>query len=90
MNRQPSIARNVISNWLALGTSVVVALIVTPVIVRTLEAQRYGVWSFLNGLLAYSELLYLGLGSAIVQATSRKPARTTITAASSRLVVGGG
>src|SRR5579864_5479341 len=68
---QPSIARNVASNWLALGTAVVCTLVLTPVIVRSLQTERYGIWSFLNGLVAYSDLLYLGLGSALIKFVAR-------------------
>jgi O-antigen/teichoic acid export membrane protein len=50
-----------------LAANVAYAVAMTPLIVETLGVQRYGVWSFLNGLLAYSELLYLGLGSALVK-----------------------
>jgi O-antigen/teichoic acid export membrane protein len=67
MIRHGSLARNVLSNWIVLASNVAFAFVITPVIVRALGAERYGVWSFLNGLVAYSELLYLGLGSALVK-----------------------
>jgi O-antigen/teichoic acid export membrane protein len=67
MNRRPSIGRNVLSNWVSLGTSVACAFVLTPIVVRALDTERYGIWSFLNGLLAYSDLLYLGLGSALIR-----------------------
>jgi O-antigen/teichoic acid export membrane protein len=62
-----SIARNVLSNWLTIPISVAYGLIVTPIIVRALDTELYGVWSFLNGLLMYSDLLYVGLGSALIR-----------------------
>jgi O-antigen/teichoic acid export membrane protein len=37
------------------------------VVIRGLEQELYGIWSFLNGLVAYSGLLYLGLGSALIK-----------------------
>ena len=43
------------------------ALFVTPIVVKALGQERYGVWSFLNGLMGYSSLLYLGVGSALVK-----------------------
>ena len=64
---QSSLARNVTSNWLGMGLSIVYALIITPIVIGALDKQMYGAWSFLNGLLAYSELFYLGLGSAIIR-----------------------
>lgn len=63
----PSLIRNVLSNWFVLATGVAYALFITPVIVRALGQEQYGVWSFLNGLLAYSDVLYFGLGTAFVK-----------------------
>jgi O-antigen/teichoic acid export membrane protein len=67
MNRSGSLARNVLSNYLVLAASLAYALAITPVVVGALDKEQYGVWSFLNGLLTYSELLYLGLGSAVIK-----------------------
>jgi O-antigen/teichoic acid export membrane protein len=67
MTRPGSLARNVLSNWLGIPISVAYGLIITPIIVRALDTELYGVWSFLNGLLIYSNLLYLGLGSALIK-----------------------
>jgi O-antigen/teichoic acid export membrane protein len=67
MSRPASLARNVSSNWAGIGLSIVYALVITPVVVKALDEKLYGAWSFLNGLLAYSELFYLGLGSAIIR-----------------------
>jgi O-antigen/teichoic acid export membrane protein len=67
MTRPGSLARNVFSNWIGLASSVTYALFITPIIVRALDKELYGVWSFLNGLIAYSDLFYLGLGAALVK-----------------------
>ena len=64
---QPSLARNVIFNWLSTGAMIAYSLFITPVVVRGLDKQLYGVWSFLNGLLTYTDLLYLGLGAALIK-----------------------
>ena len=78
MSRHASITRNVLSNWLSLGTSIVATLILTPVIVRALGEERYGVWSFLNGLVAYSDLLYLGLGASLVRYVAQATAESDL------------
>ena len=65
--RPGSLARNVLSNWIGIPITVAYGLIITPIIVRALDAELYGVWSFLNGLLVYSDLLYLGLAQALVK-----------------------
>jgi O-antigen/teichoic acid export membrane protein len=61
------VVRNVASNWLSLAVGVVSTLLLTPIVVRALGAELYGAWSFLNGLVAYSDLLYVGLGSALIR-----------------------
>ena len=67
MTRPGSLARNVLSNWIGIPITVAYGLVITPIIVRALDTELYGVWSFLNGLLMYSDLLYLGLGSALIK-----------------------
>jgi O-antigen/teichoic acid export membrane protein len=67
MTRPGSLARNVLSNWIGIPITVAYGLIITPIIVRALDTELYGVWSFLNGLLMYSDLLYVGLGSALIK-----------------------
>ena len=67
VTRPGSLARNVLSNWITIPLSLAYGLIITPIIVRALDTELYGVWSFLNGLLVYSDLLYVGLGSALVK-----------------------
>ena len=62
-----SLARDVLSNWIGIPLTVAYGLIITPIVVRALDTELYGVWSFLNGLLVYSDLLYVGLGSALIK-----------------------
>jgi O-antigen/teichoic acid export membrane protein len=64
---KPSLTRNVATSWAVTASGVVYALFVTPVVVSALGQQQYGVWSFLSGLIGYSSLLYLGVGSALVR-----------------------
>ena len=67
MTPESSRARNVLSHWLLLAATLSYSLVITPIVVRTLDTERYGIWSFLNGLLTYAELFYLGLGVAFVK-----------------------
>jgi O-antigen/teichoic acid export membrane protein len=67
MNRPGSLLRNVLSNYLVLGVSLSYSLVITPIVVGALDKELYGVWSFLNGIVAYSDLLYMGLGSALIK-----------------------
>jgi O-antigen/teichoic acid export membrane protein len=62
-----SLARNALSGWATQAVSILVTLTVTPFVVHALDTELYGVWSWLNGLLMYTDLLYFGLGSAIIK-----------------------
>jgi O-antigen/teichoic acid export membrane protein len=65
-----SLTRNVLLNWTCMVLAIVVTFFVTPIVVGTLQKESYGVWSFLNSLLVYSDLLYLGLGPALVRSVA--------------------
>lgn len=67
--------RNVASNWVVLVVNLTTTFVVTPLVVQALGQERYGVWSFLNGLVGYSGLLYLGAGSALVKHVAASAAR---------------
>jgi O-antigen/teichoic acid export membrane protein len=72
--------RNVGSSWAVTATGVIYALYSTPLVVDALGDERYGVWSFLNGLIGYSSLLYLGVGSALVKYIATHTARQDLEA----------
>jgi O-antigen/teichoic acid export membrane protein len=57
----------VLSSWAVTAANTGYVLFVTPIVVTALGQEGYGVWSFLNGLLGYTNLLYLGVGSALVR-----------------------
>jgi O-antigen/teichoic acid export membrane protein len=59
--------RNIFSNWAVTGLLILSGLILTPLMVFRLTPALYGVWIFLNGFLAYSDLLYLGMGPILVK-----------------------
>lgn len=61
----------VLSNWAVTFATIVYALVATPYIVEVLQKELYGVWAFLNSLTAYSQILYFGLGSALIMNVSR-------------------
>ncbi|MEZ5291803.1 MAG: polysaccharide biosynthesis C-terminal domain-containing protein [Vicinamibacterales bacterium] len=64
--KQRSLRRNVVLNWAAAFLAAAVALGTTPLVVHALDTENYGVWTFLNGLTLYSNLLYVGLGAAFM------------------------
>lgn len=80
-----SLRRNVVVNWVATAANVGLSLVLIPVVVRALDKELYGVWSFLNGLAMYSSLLYLGLGASFMKYLSEARGRGDL-AALSRLL----
>lgn len=72
---RPSLPRNVVLNWTSTGITILSTLIVTPIVVKALDKELYGIWSFLNGLLTYTDLLYLGIGAALVKYAAEYLAR---------------
>jgi O-antigen/teichoic acid export membrane protein len=65
-----SLRRNVLLNWTTAFLNAATALVTTPLLVRSLSTETYGVWVFLNGLTLYSNLLYFGLGAAFLKQLS--------------------
>ena len=63
--------RGVISNWLGRVCAIVVAFVLTPVLVRGLGAEVYGVWAFLMSLISYYGLLELGFRNAGIKYISQ-------------------
>jgi O-antigen/teichoic acid export membrane protein len=61
------LVRNVVSNVLGRGSSIVAWLVLTPFVLRTLGPERFGFWSLLSTLASTAVLLDLGLGSAITR-----------------------
>ena len=70
-----SLTRNVLMNWTGMVLTIAATFFVTPIVVGQLQKESYGIWSFLNSLLVYSDLLYLGLGPALVKAVATNNAR---------------
>src|ERR1700756_5666194 len=71
MPRIKHIARNVLSNWLALAVTTVTAFFLSPFVVHHLGNLAYGVWVIIMSLVAYMNLLDLGLRGAITRFVSK-------------------
>ena len=69
--------RNVTMNYLALATTALSSLLLTPVLLHSLGRSAYGVWTLAGGVIAYLELLELGFGRAttkmIAEDVGRRP-----------------
>lgn len=80
MSGRRSLLTNVASGWVGLAVSLATTLIVTPVVVHALDRELYGLWSWLNGLLMYTDLLYFGLGSAVIKTVAHLRTREDLPA----------
>ena len=75
MPRARRIAQNVLSNWLALAITTVVGFFLSPLVVHYLGNLTYGVWVIVMSLVAYMNLLDLGLRGAVTRFVSKGPRR---------------
>jgi O-antigen/teichoic acid export membrane protein len=64
-------AINVVMNWVAMATGMVVPFFLMPFVVRHLGPLAYGVWILAVSTVGYLNLLDLGLRSAIVRYVSK-------------------
>ena len=71
MPRARRIAQNILSNWFALAVTTAVGFFLSPFVVHHLGNVVYGVWVLVSSLVAYMNLLDLGLQSAVVRFVSK-------------------
>ena len=60
-----------ISNWLAFAAVLLVGFFLTPYMIRRLGDGPYGVWAFVESLLAYLTLFDLGIAACVVRYVAR-------------------
>jgi len=56
-----------VSNWLAFAATMLVSFFMTPYMIRRLGDGPYGVWAFVESLLAYLTLFDLGIAACVVR-----------------------
>lgn len=85
--------RSVGMNYVASATSVVASLFVTPVLLRYLGAEAFGVWVLAGGMTGYLELLEFGFGAAttklIAEDAGKRPQEVSGTLSTSFFVLSG-
>lgn len=87
--KERSLKRNVALNWVVTLIGVALGLFLTPLTVASLKQEQYGVWSFINGLTLYSNLLYVGLGAAFMKRMSEAVGRRDVAGQTRLLSVAG-
>src|SRR5207244_8642461 len=65
------IITNAVVNWVGFAVQLVVAFFMSPILVHGLGAPRYGVWSFVESVLAYLMLFDLGVAASVVRYVAR-------------------
>jgi O-antigen/teichoic acid export membrane protein len=59
------------TNWLAFAATLLVGFFLTPYLVRNLGDGPYGVWAFVESILAYFTLFDLGIAACVVRFVAR-------------------
>jgi O-antigen/teichoic acid export membrane protein len=62
-----AIGRNVLSNWIGLGVTMVVAFFMSPFLVHTLGDAQYGIWVLVLSVTGYMGLMDGGLKVSVVK-----------------------
>ena len=60
-----------VSNWLAFAAVMLVTFFMTPYMIRRLGDGPYGVWAFVESLLAYLTLFDLGIAACVLRFVAR-------------------
>jgi O-antigen/teichoic acid export membrane protein len=66
-----SLRTNALANGLGFLVQMAVALVLSPILLHGLGAQRYGVWSLVESVLAYLMLFDLGVAASVVRYVAR-------------------
>lgn len=67
MNIKHKIAKNTVANLAGRGAQIAIALITTPLLIKYLGIELYGVWVILSAITNYYGLFDFGLGSTYVK-----------------------
>lgn len=65
MPQRVSLYYGAVSQWVVMGSAVLLGLIVTPVIIRTLGNESYGLWGLVASFVGFYGLFDFGLSQAI-------------------------
>ncbi len=71
MPQQRRFLLSAVSNWLAFAATLLVAFFLAPYLIRKLGDSRYGVWVFVESILAYFTLFDLGVAAGVVRFTAK-------------------
>jgi len=66
---------NVVWSWIGVAVNLLLGIVLSPIIVRRLGVERYGVWVLLFSTMDYLRLLDFGFRSAVINRCARYKAR---------------
>lgn len=66
-NMKKSYFKNISSSYLQIGISMIIPLFLTPVIIRFLGPEQYGLWVLLNTIISYFNLSDFGFTTTILR-----------------------
>lgn len=81
VSKEPSLARNLLSNVGGYVVSVIIGFVVAPVTIHNLGDSRYGAWILVSELIGYYGLLDLGIRGAVTYFVARTTAHNEETQA---------
>lgn len=70
-SHRPSFLIGAATNWLAFAATLAVSFFLTPYLIGSLGADRYGVWCVVESVLAYFTLLDMGVAACLVRYVAR-------------------
>jgi O-antigen/teichoic acid export membrane protein len=71
MSGGQSILRGILSNWAALGLTIVISFFLSPFVVNKLGSTYYGIWALTLQFTGYLHLLDFGVRESVVRYTSK-------------------
>lgn len=71
MNLKTVFARNIFVSWLGNAYTIATTLILTPLVIREVGSEAYGVWILINQIGGYAGILDLGIQPAVTKYVAR-------------------
>ena len=81
--------RAISTNFIFFGLSTIFFLVVTPLAIKVMGAEFYGLWTVLIALMLVSSVGNLGIGAIVMKFSSEAPAREGIQLQSNRVMTAG-
>jgi O-antigen/teichoic acid export membrane protein len=71
MDSRRTVLLGALTNWLAFASTLLVAFFLSPYLISKLGDSAYGVWVFIESILAYFTLFDLGIAACVVRFVAR-------------------